>query len=521
MPSVAIFRLLLTAASADEANHFVSILRSANYTVDAKLATQEHELQALLAKPWDLVISLQSHLLLTPPLVRQNLLRAQLNVPMIIISELGDQQSIAEGLRLGASEVVARDHDQHLLLAVERSQNMAAAARELNHCRQQLQQLGHQQRNLLSSWPTPLLIIVEGVVRLCNSAAARMLRCNTSELLDLPLLDRLERRSAQQLRPLLLGTLSNQKFPIQHLQFIDSRGEMISKRVNLSAIWFEDSQALQITVEARLRPELELTRQTQAPANTQPEQSEAALEKPDGDGIVDIEERIAQRTVQLRYRPFATLIGEQRHLYQVEPALTETPNNLSLHSLSGDQRQRLDHWLCISALKEIAKITSAQQNIEVLLPLSAASANDSRFIPWLKTQLRDQSLEHLRLTLTVRESDLIRHIDKFLATAIQLEALSINLAVSHFGVALNPLALLDALHPSLLLLDQQITESLLDTNHSNHSDALDLAHALDTLGIATAADNIGSAHALPMLWRSGIGYIAGDYVGPAQNSLLS
>lgn len=100
-------------------------------------------------------------------------------------------------------------------------------------------------------------------------------------------------------------------------------------------------------------------------------------------------------------------------------------------------------------------------------------------------------------------------------------SLAITITISHFGVALNPLALLDALHPSLLILDQQITESILDTNHSNHIDTLEFFHALDTLGIATAVDSIDSADALPLLWHSGIGYISGDYVGPPTPSLLS
>ena len=151
MPSAAIFRLLLTAPSADEANHFVSILRSANYTVDAKLATQEHELQPLLAQHWDLVLALESHSLLTPARVKQNLLRTQNSAPLIIISELADQHSLLDGLRLGAETVVARDHDQHLLLAVERSQQSAQVTRQLNSSNAQLQILQRQQRSLLNN----------------------------------------------------------------------------------------------------------------------------------------------------------------------------------------------------------------------------------------------------------------------------------------------------------------------------------------------------------------------------------
>ena len=48
--------ILIVEKSHDEANRFISILRSADFNVDAKLATNEEELQKYISmRYWDLL----------------------------------------------------------------------------------------------------------------------------------------------------------------------------------------------------------------------------------------------------------------------------------------------------------------------------------------------------------------------------------------------------------------------------------------------------------------------------------
>lgn len=658
MPSADIFRLLLTAPSADEANHFVSILRSANYTVDAKLATQEHELQGLLARDWDLILALESHTLLTPKLVRQNLLRAECPTPLIVVSELENQHSVIEGLRLGAAAVVARDHDQHLLLEVEQSQQQALALRNLASTKSQLQQLQRQHQALLNSWPGPLLVVVEGIVRLCNGAAARMLDSEPGALLDLPILDRLDARSRNALRGQLLAAGEPaEQLNIEHLNFVTASGKVVTRRVTVASVWFGDERGLQITVEARLRRDAGSSAQRRPELSERPAQMIAAVErglrqsvergrcgaiiklhiveypnllerlgshaaaqiieqfmKRIGDSAADaaelvicgpgsvtltlvdcdqdyalmrantlwtatnsepfgaqpltvqvgaalldgrsqtadeaialcnealqlsagrtaaailpaievppsesdtrLEQLIEQRQLTIHYRPISALTGAPRQLFSSE--LTTSPAGRDLAALingiqAGGEKQRLDHWLIISALAELQ--SSGGTTTTLLLPLSAASVTDSRFIPWLKAQLRNHPLSCDMLTIVLRESDVIRHIELMTAAASQLAELKIALAISHFGVALNPLETLVVLHPSLLILDRQISAALAS---ENASDALALIEATIELNIPTVVEGIDSAQPLPLLWRAGVGYISGAYVGEPSASL--
>jgi len=654
MPSAAIFRLLLTAPSADEANHFVSILRSANYTVDAKLATQEHELQPLLAQHWDLVLALESHSLLTPARVKQNLLRTQNSAPLIIISELADQHSLLDGLRLGAETVVARDHDQHLLLAVERSQQSAQVTRQLNSSNAQLQILQRQQRSLLNNWPTPLIVAVEGIIRLCNSAAIRLLQSEASALLDMPILDSLDSRSRQLLRPQLLAEQPQTAASPELLTFVNRKGDSSTRRVTVKPILFDDHSALLITVEARLRGDESNARARRSELPSQPQQVAAAIERgiqrqretgrtgalmqiviapaateqlsqhqcstlldqlinlssttigeasellacsaeafiltlidcdsdyalaraqllhselnkaaliprgrqggtevnvgvtlldastadsqqalqrcrqanlesadrscaalyPDGstaDREVFVDALIEQGRLAVHYQPLRALCAPVRSLHMAQPrGGVDNPELTALLEQvhSGGQRQRLDHWLIVSALHELV---STIEDVELLLPISAESATDSRFVPWLQTQLRNYPLSGNTLTLVLRESDVIRHLEKVASSAAQLEQLAIGLAISHFGVALNPLETLNSIEPRLLLLDRQISAELGATS-DQPSSAGELLESLIDLNQQVVVVGVENAKPLPQLWRAGVHYIGGSYVGSA------
>ena len=661
MPSAAIFRLLLTADSADEANHFVSILRSANYTVDAKLATQEHELQPLLAQQWDLLLTLDNHSLLPPARVRQNLLRAENDAPFIIISELADQASLLEGLRLGAETVVARDHDQQLLLAVERCQQSVAVRRELSHQRRQLQLLQRQQRSLLNSWPTPLLVVVEGIIRLCNGAAARMLQSEPSALLDLPILDSLDTRSRQLLRGHLLGEPTAPSSGPELLTFIDANGVASTRRVALTHLLFDGHNALQIAVEARVRRDPGSSAQRRPDLTPQPQQALAAVERglqrcaDDGrsgafmqiaishysalanqlgshrsaelverllalcsshlaeaaelvlsapgcvlltliDGDVDytlarartlytlchdeladynpepalainigvtllnsavtsaeqalsdsvhalelsgeqqqavlypprsdsptaaaaVDDLIDEQSLRVCYQPLAALCGRQRQLFLAETIAgsEQSPLRERLDQAhSSEQRQRLDHWVTLSALRELSAVATDASAVALLLPVSAVSIIDARFVPWLTTQLRNHPVPEQALTLVLRESDVIRYLDRIPSCVEQLAGLGVNVAISHFGVALNPLDTLNSVQPSLLLLDRQVSGALDDPSTES---SRQLVAALLDLNQQVAVIGVEAAAALPSLWRAGIHFIAGSYVGAAQESL--
>ena len=97
--------ILIVDRSNDEANRFISILRSADFKVDAKLASNEEELQKSISmRNWDLLIAAQNYTKIPAQNIFQRIRRAERDVPVILISPEYDPKAVIEGLRLGAED---------------------------------------------------------------------------------------------------------------------------------------------------------------------------------------------------------------------------------------------------------------------------------------------------------------------------------------------------------------------------------------------------------------------------------
>ena len=115
-------KILIVEQSHDEANRIISILRSADYRMEAQLASDEEQLQQYLSKRnWDLLIAPIGTESLPAQQIFQCIRRAERDIPVIFISDNYDPATLIEGLRLGAQDVVVKDQDQHLLKVVARS----------------------------------------------------------------------------------------------------------------------------------------------------------------------------------------------------------------------------------------------------------------------------------------------------------------------------------------------------------------------------------------------------------------
>ena len=80
--------ILIVEKSHDEANRFISILRSADFNVDAKLATNEEELQKYISmRNWDLLLAALDYTTVPVQNIFQRIRRAERDVSVILISQ--------------------------------------------------------------------------------------------------------------------------------------------------------------------------------------------------------------------------------------------------------------------------------------------------------------------------------------------------------------------------------------------------------------------------------------------------
>jgi DNA-binding NtrC family response regulator len=114
--------ILIVDKSNDEANRFISILRSADFVVEAKLASNEEQLQKTISmRNWDLLLAAQDYSKIPTQNIFQRIRRAERDLPVILINQEYSPKKVIEGMRLGAVDVVVEDQDQHLIKVVERS----------------------------------------------------------------------------------------------------------------------------------------------------------------------------------------------------------------------------------------------------------------------------------------------------------------------------------------------------------------------------------------------------------------
>lgn len=108
--------ILIVDKSNDEANRFISILRSADFVVEAKLATNEEQLQKTISmRNWDLLLAAQDYTRVPIQNIFQRIRQAERDLPVILISQEYNPKKVIEGMRLGAVDIVVEDQDQHLI----------------------------------------------------------------------------------------------------------------------------------------------------------------------------------------------------------------------------------------------------------------------------------------------------------------------------------------------------------------------------------------------------------------------
>ena len=156
--------ILIVDKSNDEANRFISILRSADFVVEAKLATNEEQLQKTISmRNWDLLLAAQDYSKIPTQNIFQRIRRAERDLPVILISQEYNPKKVIEGMRLGAVDVVVEDQDQHLIKVVQRSLRSVYERRQSREWERKLSVAEKRAQHLMDISRFPIAIIKEGV----------------------------------------------------------------------------------------------------------------------------------------------------------------------------------------------------------------------------------------------------------------------------------------------------------------------------------------------------------------------
>jgi EAL domain-containing protein (putative c-di-GMP-specific phosphodiesterase class I)/FixJ family two-component response regulator len=244
--------ILIVDKSNDEANRFISILRSADFKVDAKLASTEEELQKFISmRNWDLLIAAQNYRKIPAQNIFQRIRRAERDVPVILISTEYDPKAVIEGLRLGAVDVVVEDQDQHLIKVVERSIKAVYERRQSREWERKLSVAEKRSQHLMNISRFPIAIIQEGTYVYANDACASIFGFSEpEEMLCLPVIDNIASKDRAKLKAYMVPLESNHEImPFEAMvKTLDSEDNESDSFLEIHQIQYQGEPALQFTI---------------------------------------------------------------------------------------------------------------------------------------------------------------------------------------------------------------------------------------------------------------------------------
>lgn len=172
-------RLLILNDSRKEVERLISMLNNAGRPTRAQHVESEEVLTKLLQEQsWDLLIAEDVCSQLPPANALRQIKRLNKDVPMILVSEkaadedIDANQAVVEGLKLGASDVVPLDQDQHLLLVIQRELDNREQRQQRRRADHKLKEAERRSQQLLDSSRDAIAYVQDGMYLYANQSFA-------------------------------------------------------------------------------------------------------------------------------------------------------------------------------------------------------------------------------------------------------------------------------------------------------------------------------------------------------------
>lgn len=249
-----VINLLTVCEDAGEANRLVNLLRNAELRVDPHYVTHLSELNGALAEHnWDIALVQFGSELIPAKQVLQYIRRMGKDVPVILMVGTRDNQSLIEGLRLGAADVVCSDDELHLILVARRVLRDLSHRRQLRYWQRRFSESESRFEQILGSSQHGIAIIKEGMYVFVNTVFARLHGYDEAQQLELmPVFDTLAKDSQALFRHYLKPLDAADALEERTLNYeaLDAQGEAIPIRAECSQVDFRSEPALQLLIKA-------------------------------------------------------------------------------------------------------------------------------------------------------------------------------------------------------------------------------------------------------------------------------
>ncbi|MBQ0712061.1 MAG: EAL domain-containing protein [Porticoccus sp.] len=228
---------------------------------------------------------------------------------------------------------------------------------------------------------------------------------------------------------------------------------------------------------------------------------------------------LAEKQFELLYQPIIPLHGDPQEYYEVlmqvapEAQGAHLPDNFIAKVFKTPTAIDIDHWVILESIKTLSVKLKTAPSTRLFINISGHSIADEGFTPWLKVALKASGLLPRHVVFQLREIDVARQFHRSAQLIEELCRINGDVALSHFGLAIEPMKLLKKLSVNFVKFDSVIIERA-NENEDGVVEVEGLINALKGENEQIIVPFVERAEMIPTLWRCGVHYIQGHFLQP-------
>ena len=249
------------------------------------------------------------------------------------------------------------------------------------------------------------------------------------------------------------------------------------------------------------------------------QQAELQEKAREGDMAALIQQAIEQDQFQLSFQPIINFEDEQEQQYEVFSLLLNTEGEVipAAEFLPTARRaqliNRIDRWVILNAIKALSAKYAKGQNVRLFITLGLESIQDQTLPAWVNVALRTARIPASALVIQLCEEDVAVAGDGAKPVCEAFIKLGCELCLTHFGGAVDPMAVLDSIPASMVKLEDSLLEDV--ESDSQVLDRLnDITQVLKEKNKQVLVPKVESSKKMSTLWGCDINYVQGNFLQP-------
>lgn len=237
-----------------------------------------------------------------------------------------------------------------------------------------------------------------------------------------------------------------------------------------------------------------------------------------------IQSALTQNRFVIKYQPIYDINTDSSDLFEVYVTLPMADGTqLTLDKFAPVAKKRglldkIDRWVLINASKQLAITKKEHPNARLLVGLSSDSLEDANLAKVVLQLIKAIGDQNAPLTLQFLEQDLVDYLAVAKRQFMTLGEIGCPIGIQNFGSTAKSEDMVEHLSPTIARLARSYTKDL------DRADSLETTQKLVTKasehGTSVLMPYIEDAQTMSMAWSIGARYLQGNYLAPAETTLV-